>query len=53
MNIGKYTQLFTEDLRLKNYANNTIRNYAAQIELFLKHFDNQATKPSPINSINI
>lgn len=53
MKIGKYTQLFTEDLRLKNYANNTIKNYVAQIELFLKHFDNQATKPSEISERKI
>lgn len=53
MNIGKYTQLFTEDLRLKNYSRNTIKNYVSQVELFLKHFNNQVTKPSEISERKI
>jgi integrase/recombinase XerD len=53
MNIGKYTQLYSEDLRLKNYAQNTIKNYVAQVELFLKHFNNIATKPSEISERQI
>lgn len=27
MNIGKYVELYSEDLRLKNYAKSTIENY--------------------------
>ncbi len=27
MNIGKYTELYSEDLRLKNYSQNTIKVY--------------------------
>lgn len=48
MNIGKYIQRYSEDLKLKNYADNTIKNYCSQVELFLKHFDPVATKPSEI-----
>ncbi len=44
MNIGKYTQMYSEDLQFANYAENTIKNYAAQVELFLKYFNNTATK---------
>lgn len=53
MNIGKYIQLYSEDLKLKNYAHNTIKNYVAQVELFLKHFNGIATKPSEISERQI
>lgn len=53
MNIGKYIQLYSEDLRLKNYAENTIKNYCSQIELFLKYFCDVATKPSEISEKQI
>lgn len=53
MNIGKYLQLYSEDLRLKNYSDNTIKNYCSQVELFLKHFDLVATKPSEISEKQI
>lgn len=53
MNIGKYIQIYSEDLKLKNYADNTIKNYVAQTELFLKHFNNTATKPSEISEKQI
>jgi len=36
-------------LRFANYADNTIKNYAAQVELFLRYFNSQATKPSEIS----
>lgn len=49
MNIGKYIALYSEDLRVKAYAENTIKNYVAQVALFLKHFEKQATKPSEIS----
>lgn len=49
MNIGKYVQLYSEDLRLKNYSENTIKNYCSQVELFLNHFNDKATKPSEIS----
>lgn len=53
MNIGKYLQMYSEDLRLKNYAGNTIENYTCQVELFLKHFEPVATKPSEISERQI
>lgn len=53
MNIGKYIQQYSEDLRLKNYSDNTIKNYCSQVELFLKYFSNVATKPSEINEKQI
>ena len=48
MNIGKYLQMYSEDLKLKNYSENTIKNYGSQVELFLKYFNKTATKPSEI-----
>lgn len=53
MNIGKYMDLFTEDLRYKNYSENTIKNYASQLKLFLETFNSLVTKPSEINSKEI
>ena len=53
MNIGKYIDQYSEDLRLKNYADNTIKNYCSQVELFLKHFEPFATKPSEISEKQI
>jgi site-specific recombinase XerD len=53
MNIGKYISLYSEDLKLKNYSDNTIKNYASQVELFLKHFESVATKPSEISERQI
>lgn len=53
MNIGKYVEMYSEDLRLKNYSENTIRNYASQIYLFLTHFNATATKPSEISERQI
>lgn len=48
MNIGNYLKRYSEDLRLKNYAENTIANYVSQVGLFLKRFNDQVTKPSEI-----
>lgn len=49
MNIGKYIQQYSEDLRLKNYGERTISNYVSQVKCFLGHFNKVATKPSEIN----
>jgi integrase/recombinase XerD len=38
MNIGKYVRMYSEDLRLKNYSQNTIENYSSQVKLFLEYF---------------
>lgn len=53
MNIGKYVQMYSDDLRFKNYSENTIKNYAAQVEMFLKYFNSTATKPSEISEKRI
>ena len=53
MNIPKYIEMYRNDLRLKNYSDNTIKNYSCQVEVFLKHFDNQFTEPSKINEQSI
>lgn len=53
MNIGKYVELYSEDLKLKNYSTNTIENYCSQVKLFLEHFNNVATKPSEISEKQI
>lgn len=48
MNIGKYVRMYSEDLRIKNYSETTIKNYTSQVSIFLKHFEKSATKPSEI-----
>lgn len=53
MNIGKYVEMYSEDLKLKNYSSNTIENYKSQVSLFLKYFENVATKPSEISEKQI
>ncbi len=53
MNIPKYVEMYRNDLRLKNYSDNTIKNYSCQVEIFLKHFDTQFTEPSKINEQSI
>ena len=53
MNIPKYIEMYRNDLRLKNYSDNTIKNYSCQVEIFLKHFDTQFTEPSKINEQSI
>lgn len=53
MNIGKYLEMYSEDLKLKNYSSNTIENYKSQVSLFLKYFENVATKPSEISEKQI
>lgn len=53
MNIGKYIQMYSDDLKLKNYADSSIENYTSQVRSFLQHFNNQVTKPSEINERKI
>ncbi|MBC7847242.1 MAG: tyrosine-type recombinase/integrase [Flavobacterium sp.] len=53
MNIGKYVELYSEDLKLKNYSENTISNYCSQVKLFLEYFNNVATKPPEISEKQI
>ena len=53
MKIGKYVELYSEDLRLKNYSENTISNYTNQVKLFLEYFNKIATKPSEVSEKQI
>jgi site-specific recombinase XerD len=53
MFVGKYCDLYSEDLRLKNYAESSIENYVSQIRVFLNRFEKEATKPSEINESQI
>jgi integrase/recombinase XerD len=53
MNIGNYITRYSEDLKVKNYSDNTIKNYIKQVELFLNYFNNKVTKPSEISENNI
>ena len=53
MNIGKYVELYSEDLKLKNYSVNTISNYCSQVKCFLEYFNKLATKPSEISEKQI
>lgn len=53
MNIPKYVEIYRKDLQLKNYADNTIKNYTCQVELFLKHYDSEFTEPQKINEQSI
>lgn len=53
MNIGKYVELYSEDLKLKNYSENTISNYCSQVKCFLEYFDKVVTKPSEISEKKI
>lgn len=53
MNFPKYVEMYRNELRLKNYSENTIKNYSCQVEIFLKHFGDQFTEPSKINEQSI
>ena len=53
MRIGNYIKLYSEDLRLKNYAASTIENYCSQVALFLSDHEKVATKPSEISERQI
>jgi integrase/recombinase XerD len=53
MNFPKYVNLYRNDLKLKGYSENTIKNYSSQIELFLKSQSNHFSEPSKINEKTI
>lgn len=53
MNIPKYIELYRKELVLKNYSENTIKNYSFQVEMFLRHFSSKFTEPSKINEGSI
>jgi integrase/recombinase XerD len=53
MNIGIYQTKLSEYMRYKRYAENSIVNYVSCLGNFLKHFENEATKPSEISADKI
>ena len=53
MEIPKYVEQYRKDLLLKNYAQNSIDNYASQVTCFLYRFDKIFTEPSKINEQSI
>lgn len=53
MNIPKYIDLYRNELKLKNYSDNTIKNYTFQVKYFLKQHQNQFTEPAKINETTI
>jgi integrase/recombinase XerD len=53
MNFPNYIEMYRNDLKLKNYSDNTIKNYSCQVEMFLRHYQNEFTEPSKINEKSI
>jgi site-specific recombinase XerD len=53
MEIPKYIELYRNELDLKGYADNTIKNYSFQVYSFLKHYQETFTEPSKINEASI
>jgi len=53
MNIPKFVEMYRKDLRLKNYSENTIKNYTCQVEIFLKAHQSVFTEPEKINEQSI
>lgn len=49
MEIPKYLILYRKELELKNYSENTIKNYVSQADLFLRNHQHLFTEPSKIN----
>jgi site-specific recombinase XerD len=52
MQISNFTKNYERDLNLKNYAQNTIKNYVCQITVFLRHFESKDS-PKHISSDEI
>jgi len=52
MQNSNFTKNYERDLRLKNYADNTIKNYLCQIEMFLNYFKGKDS-PKHISSDEI
>lgn len=53
MNIPKFVEMYRKDLTLKNYSENTIKNYTCQVEMFLKGHQSVFTEPEKINEQSI
>jgi len=53
MEIPKHLELYRRELVLKNYSENTIKNYVSQVDLFLRYYNKAFTEPSKINEASI
>lgn len=53
MEIPKYLTMYRKELVLKNYSENTIKNYVSQVDLFLRSHNYLFTEPSKINETAI
>ncbi len=53
MNIPKYIDLYRKELTLKNYSDNTIKNYSHQVYYFLVNQQSKFSEPSKINESSI
>jgi integrase/recombinase XerD len=53
MNIPKYIDLYRKELKLKGYAENTVKNYSFQVYSFLNNCKESFTEPSKINECTI
>jgi site-specific recombinase XerD len=49
MEIPKHLEMYRKELKIKNYSENTIKNYISQVDLFLRGHNNLFTEPSKIN----
>ena len=52
MQISNFTKNYERDLKVKNYADSTIKNYGCQISMFLKYFESKDS-PKHISSDEI
>lgn len=53
MNIGKYLEEFSSELKREGYRGNSIEFYVSCVSVFLEHFNAQVTKPIEINEQQI
>jgi site-specific recombinase XerD len=53
MNIGKYLQMYSEELQRKGYRKNSIDNYLSYVKVFLEKHNHIVEKPSEINEQHI
>ena len=53
MNIGKYLQMYSEELTRKGYRKNSIENYISYTKVFLEKHNHIAEKPTEINEQRI
>lgn len=53
MNIGNYQRQLSDWMKYKRYAQNSIDAYVPCVGIFLKYFENVATKPSEISAKQI